>query len=69
MRHLRQKIVGIIPIIQMIISAGGTLDAKDRLERRKIDIAVVHARIEIYRMLMEDTEDPLSEVTHERSGR
>ena len=46
MRHLRQKIVGIIPIIQMIIGAGGSLDAKDRLERRMIDIAIVHTRME-----------------------
>jgi hypothetical protein len=61
MRHLRYNICGTISLIEMIIVTGGSLDAKDRLGCRTIEIATVHIRIENWQMLTEGTEDPLSE--------
>ena len=53
----------------VIIGTGGSLDVKDRLGRRTLDIAYVYVRIENHQIVTEDTEDPLSEVRHGRSRR
>lgn len=40
------------PLIKWIRDAGGGLDTKDRLRRRRVDIAVAHTSIDTYHMLI-----------------
>jgi len=58
-----------ISLIEMTIGTGGSLGIEDQLGRQTVDIVHVHARIENYQMLTEDTEDLLSKVRHGRSRR
>lgn len=58
-----------IPLREMILGAGGSLDIEGRLGHRPVNIAIVHTRMENYQMLTQNTENLLSEVRHGRRRR
>jgi ankyrin repeat protein len=57
---------GPLPLLKIMLGAGGSLDAKDRLGRRPADIAILHAMLDVLIVLTERTNAKFTQTTRGR---
>jgi ankyrin repeat protein len=57
---------GPLPLLKIMLGAGGSLDVKDRLGRRPADIAILHAKMDVLIVLTERTNAKFTQTTRGR---